>query len=116
LDGARLAVSGVVHERADRTLRLLDLLDRRLHRLLVRYIEGEDLAALLLEVGDRLEPPRGRVDRVALAREPHGGGPPDPRRAAGDQYGFRCVGHLPLGGRLTGMQPTITLGPRNGLR
>ena len=63
LDGPGLAVAGVVDQHADRALRLLDRADGGLHRALVGHVERERLAALRLEVGDRLGPARGRVDR-----------------------------------------------------
>ena len=61
LDRPGLAVAGVVHERANRALVLLDAGDGGPHRLLVCHVKRQQPAALLLEVGDRLEPARCRV-------------------------------------------------------
>ena len=45
LDGAALAVAGVVDEHADGALGVLDVLDGGLHRGLVGHVEGERRAA-----------------------------------------------------------------------
>ena len=62
LDRAALAVAGVVDERADRALGLLDRRHGRAHRVLVGHVERERAAAGAFEVLDRLGPAGGRVD------------------------------------------------------
>ena len=53
LNGAGLAVAGVVDERADRARLGFDSVHGLGHRLLVGDVEGDRPAALGLEVGDR---------------------------------------------------------------
>ena len=76
LDRAGLAVAGVVDERADRALGLLDRGDRRPHRILVGDVEGQRPAARArrgrrsTRCGGRSRRPssRARARRSAVAR------------------------------------------------
>jgi hypothetical protein len=89
LDRARLAVAGVVDQRADGSVLGLDRAYRLLHRGLVGDVERQQPAAPLLEVGDRLRPPRAGVDGMAALREVQRGGAADARRASGHEDGVR---------------------------
>jgi hypothetical protein len=96
LDRPRLAVAGVVDQRADGAVLGLDGPDRLGHRGLVRDVQREQATAAALEVGDRLGPPRARVDGVPALCEVLRGGAADARRAAGDEHrgGWRALrGH-----------------------
>jgi hypothetical protein len=89
LDRAGLAVARVVDQHADGALRRLDRLDGGAARRLVGHVERERLTALHLEVGERLDAPRRRVDGPALLGEVRGGGGADAGGAAGDQHRAR---------------------------
>ena len=69
LDGAVLAVAGVVDEGADRAVRRLDLGDRRGHRRLVGDVERRHVGAHGGEVGQRLGAAGGGPHGVALAEQ-----------------------------------------------
>jgi hypothetical protein len=102
LDRPRLAVAGVVDEGPNRPIGRLDRVDAGLHRGLVGDVACERLAALGLQVLDRLRSAGGRIDLVPAP----GQGPrrlvPDPRRATGDQDDLRLSSHLQLPPRVPG--------------
>ena len=91
LDRAVLRVAGVVHEHADGAFDLLDRGDGRCIDASSVTSQGEHLAALRLEIGDRLEAAGGRVDVVPSLGEVLGRRAADAGRAAGDEDGLRDV-------------------------
>ena len=105
LDRARLAVAGVVDEHADRTLGRLDRLHRGPPRPLVDDVERERPAALGLQLGERLRPPRGCVDRPTRVRQVCRGRGTDPGGAPRHQHRARRLAH-----RISTALPTGTRG------
>src|SRR5207253_1731247 len=82
LEGALLAVAGIVDQHADRALGALDRLDRGAHRGFVAHVECERPAAAAPERAYRLRPPRRRRDRPAARRETRRARPPAVSTAA----------------------------------
>ena len=93
LDGAGLAVAGVVDEHADRTLDVGHGLDRRLHRRFIGDVERQRLGTLGGQFLDRLGAARRRVDGEAIAEQPLCRRLADPGGAACDQDHFGVGRH-----------------------
>ena len=88
LNGAEVAVAGIVHEDVDAAFRLQDRPDTRLHGGIVRHVHPQRNHAERLERFHTLHAPGRRIHTVPLLCKRHSGIEPDAAARACNQYDF----------------------------